>query len=39
MDSLLKQTIEDYEIIAVDDASKDRSPEILREYERRFPGG
>ena len=38
MDSLLKQTIEDYEIIAVDDASKDRSPEILREYERRFPG-
>lgn len=37
MDSLVGQTISDYEIIAVDDASTDRSPEILREYEARFP--
>ena len=37
MDSLVKQTIEDYEILAVDDASTDRSLEILREYERKYP--
>ncbi len=33
MDSLLNQTIVDYEIIAVDDASTDGSLEILRAYE------
>lgn len=38
MDSLVNQTIEDYEIIAVDDASTDHSLEILREYEAQFPG-
>lgn len=38
MDSLLNQTIEDYEIIAVDDASTDNSLEVLREYERKYPG-
>lgn len=38
MDSLVNQTIEDYEIIAVDDASTDNSPEILREYEKAYPG-
>ena len=38
MDSLVKQTIEDYEIIAVDDASTDDSLKILREYEKRYPG-
>lgn len=37
MDSLVRQTIKDYEVIAVDDASDDSSLEILREYERRFP--
>ena len=37
MDSLVGQTIDDYEIIAVDDASTDNSLEILREYENRFP--
>ena len=37
MDSLVNQTIDDYEIIAVDDASTDNSLEILREYERRYP--
>lgn len=37
MDSLINQTIEDYEIIAVDDASTDHSLEILRDYEKRFP--
>lgn len=37
LDSLLSQTLTDYEIIAVDDASTDRSLEILRDYERRCP--
>ena len=33
LDSLVKQTISDYEIIAVDDASTDESLTILKEYE------
>lgn len=37
LDSLVNQTIEDYEIIAVDDHSVDNSLEILRRYENRFP--
>lgn len=37
LDSLLNQTITDYEIIAVDDASTDESPEILRRYSEEFP--
>ena len=37
LDSLLAQTISDYEIIAVDDCSTDTSYEILKEYERRYP--
>ena len=32
LDSLTSQTLNDIEIICVDDASKDRSPEILRAY-------
>ena len=38
MDSLVSQTIGDYEIIAVDDASTDNSLEILRQYEREYKG-
>lgn len=38
MDSLVAQTITDYEIIAVDDASTDNSEEILKDYEKRYPG-
>lgn len=37
IDSLLNQTISDYEIIAVDDASTDSSLAILKEYEKKFP--
>ncbi len=37
MDSLVGQTITDYEIIAVNDASTDNSLDILRDYEKRYP--
>jgi glycosyltransferase involved in cell wall biosynthesis len=37
LDSLVNQTVDDYEIIAVDDASTDNSLEILREYEAKYP--
>ena len=35
MDSILKQTLADIEIICVDDELKDNSLEILREYEKK----
>lgn len=35
MESLLAQTLQDFEIIAVDDCSTDDSWRILREYERK----
>lgn len=38
MDSLVRQTVEDCEIIAVNDASTDNSLEVLRLYEQRCPG-
>lgn len=38
MDSLVNQTVEDYEIIAVDDCSADDSLSVLRGYEAKFPG-
>lgn len=37
MDSLLNQTMEDYEIIAVDDASTDYSLNILKDYQIKNP--
>ena len=37
LDSLVNQTISDYEIIAVDDCSTDNSMDILREYEKKYP--
>lgn len=38
IDSLLAQTVTDYEIICVDDASSDESFAIIKDYEARFPG-
>ena len=38
LDSCLNQSIEKYEIIAVDDASTDDSLSILKEYEAEYPG-
>ncbi|MCR5254848.1 MAG: glycosyltransferase [Acetatifactor sp.] len=37
LDSLVAQTISDYEIIAVNDASTDASISILRQYEGKYP--
>lgn len=36
LESLVNQTIDDYEIIAVDDCSTDNSLEILRKYESKY---
>ena len=38
LDSLINQTITNYEIIAVDDCSTDNSWDILKDYEKQYPG-
>lgn len=37
LDSLLQQTFRDFTIAIRDDASADRTPEILREYQKAYP--
>lgn len=37
LESLLHQTVTDYEVIAVNDASTDNSWEILEQYQARYP--
>ena len=37
LDSILCQTYRDFEILCVDDCGTDRSMEILREYQERYP--
>ena len=38
INALVKQTLKSMEIIAVDDASTDNSLEILRKFEKEYPG-
>lgn len=38
INSLVRQTLQSMEIIAVDDASTDNSLKILQEFEKRYPG-
>ncbi len=38
INSLVRQTLQNMEIIAVDDASTDDSLKILKEFEKRYPG-
>ena len=37
LDSILQQSLEKIEILAVDDGSKDHSADILKEYEKNYP--
>lgn len=37
LDSLLKQTMKDVEVIVVDDGSTDKTLDILKEYEQKYP--
>jgi glycosyltransferase involved in cell wall biosynthesis len=37
LDSILQQTFKDIEVIVADDCSTDGSPEIIKEYEKRYP--
>ena len=36
LDSILRQTYPNIEIVIVDDCSKDSSPEIIRAYEKKY---
>src|SRR5665647_2462820 len=38
IDSLLSQTLDDIEIILVNDASPDRSIDIMNDYQKKSPG-
>jgi glycosyltransferase involved in cell wall biosynthesis len=38
LDSILNQTYKDIEIIVADDCSTDNSQEIVKEYEKKYPG-
>ncbi len=38
LDSLVNQTIDDIEIIVVNDGTKDNSQKIIDEYVKKYPG-
>lgn len=38
LDSILNQTLQDFEVIVVDDCSKDSSPEVVKSYLEKFGG-
>lgn len=38
IDSILRQTLRDIEIILIDDGSKDNSGQIMADYQKRYPG-
>lgn len=38
LDSLINQTLDDIEIICINDGSPDHCIDILRDYEQRYPG-
>ena len=37
LDSILKQTYQDFEIILVNDGSVDKSQEIIEKYKKKYP--
>ena len=37
LDELLKQTMQDFDILVVDDCSKDQTADIVRDYQARYP--
>ena len=38
LDSILKQNMQNFEIIIIDDGSKDKSHEVALEYQKKYPG-
>ena len=38
LDSVIKQSYNNWEILLIENGSKDKSPEIIREYEAQYPG-